>query len=80
MDGHFKIYIDQKTDSLFFIYIGMEMEGIRLKNECELVEILIMNDVLYHYSSSKKMDRLRKKRYNNLVVKHSEAVKKRPIH
>lgn len=52
----------------------MERADIRLKKDCEFIEILIMYHTPYHHKSSKKIDRLRKKRYDNLVKRHSEAV------
>lgn len=76
MDGQFEINIDSQTDSLFFRYIGMEWTDVRLNQNCDLVEVLIMYDVLYHYISSKKIDRLRKRRFEDLSKKHYEAVEK----
>ena len=75
MDGFFKISIPQETDSLLFRYVGMEWTDIRLKKDCEKVEIVMMYDGTYDFMSSKKIDRLRMKRFDNLSNIHSDAVK-----
>jgi len=75
MDGSFKIRISQETESLLFRYIGMEWTDIRLKKDCDTVEVVMMYDMIYDFMTSKKIDRLRKKRFDNLPNLHSEAVK-----
>jgi hypothetical protein len=74
MDGRFKISIPQETDSLLFRYVGMEWTGIRLKKDCDNVEVVIMYDAIYDFMTSSKIDRLRKKRFDNLPKLHSNAV------
>lgn len=76
MDGYFKISVSLQTDSLFFRYVGMEWVDIELKEDCNSIEILIMYSTLYHYKSSNKIDRLRKRRYDDLTEKHSNAIEK----
>ena len=75
MDGRFKICIPQVTDSLLFRYVGMELTDIKLKKDCDTVEVVVMNDVIYDLITLKKVDRLRKKRFDNLPNIHSKAVK-----
>jgi len=76
MNGRFKISMPQETDCLLFRYVGMEWTDIRLKNDCDNVEVVMMYDVIYDFMTSRKIDRLRKKRFDNLPNLHSEAVKK----
>jgi len=76
MDGRFKISIPQQTDNLLFRYVGMEWTDIRLTNDCETVEVVMMYYVSSHIRSSRKIDRHRKKRFDNLNHLHSDAVKK----
>ena len=76
IDGRFKISIPQETDSLLFRYVGMEWTDIRLKKDCDTVEVVMMYYVTYDFMSSKKIDRLRKKRFDKLPIVHFEAVKK----
>jgi len=75
MDGRFKISIPQETDSLLFRYIGMEWTDIKLKQDCDTVEVVMLYDGTYDFMSSKKIDKLRKKRYDELPNLHSDAVK-----
>jgi hypothetical protein len=75
MDGRFKIIIRQETDSLIFRYLGMEWTDIRLKKDCDTVEVVMMYDVIYDFMTSRKIDKLRKKRFDNLPTLHSYAVK-----
>ncbi len=75
MDGWFKISIPQETDSLMFRYIGMEWTDIKLNKTCDTIEVVMMYDVIYDFMSSRKIDRLRKKRFDNLSNIHSDAVK-----
>lgn len=75
MDGRFKISIPQETDSLLFRYIGMEWTDIKLKKDCDTVEVVMMYAGTYNFMPSKKIDRFRKKRFDNLLNLHSEAVK-----
>ncbi|RTL13752.1 MAG: hypothetical protein EKK56_04000 [Flavobacteriaceae bacterium] len=75
-DGQFKILISQKNDSLLFLYTGMEITDIKLKEGCENVEVIMMYYVIYDFISSKKIDRLRKKRFKKLNEKHLLATDK----
>ncbi len=75
MDGFFNISIPQETDSLLFRYVGMEWTDIRLKKDCDIVEVVMMYDGTYDFMSSKKIDRLRKKRFDKLPTVHSEALR-----
>ena len=76
MDGRFIISIPQETDRLLFSYVGMEWTEIKLKKDCDTVEVVMMYEGTYDFMTLKKVDRLRKKRYDNLPNLHSEAVKK----
>jgi len=75
MDGRFKISIPQEIDRLLFRYIGMEWTEIKLGKDCDTIEVVIMYDVIYDFITLKKVDRLRKKRFDNLPNLHSDAVK-----
>jgi len=75
MDGRFKISIPQEIDRLLFRYIGMEWTEIKLSKDCDTIEVVIMYDVIYDFITLKKVDRLRKKRFDNLPNLHSDAVK-----
>jgi hypothetical protein len=75
MDGRFKICIPQETDRLLFSYLGMEWTEIKLRKGCDTIEVIMMYDVIYDFITLKKVDRLRKKRFDNLPNLHSDAVR-----
>ncbi|GGD27043.1 hypothetical protein [Flavobacterium orientale] len=75
MDGRFKISIPQETESLLLRYLGMEWTDISLKKDCDTIEVVLMYDVIYDFMTSRKIDRLRKNRFDNLPSIHSDAVK-----
>jgi hypothetical protein len=75
MDGRFKIDIPEETNSLLFRYVGMEPTHIRLREGCDTVEVVMMYARTYDFMTLKKVDRLRKKRFDNLPYLHSDAVK-----
>lgn len=75
MDGYFIINIPKETDSLLFRYLGMESTDIKLKRGCDTVEVVMMYHAIYEFTTSRKIDRLRKKRFDNLPKLHLDAVK-----
>lgn len=74
--GNFEITIKQETQKLFFYWIGMEETSIKLQNDCNIIEVIMIPDAIYDFISSRKIDRLRKKRFNQLPKIHSNAFKK----
>ena len=75
-NGQFEINLPIDTAILQFEFTGMEQTEIFLDKNCETVEIIMLNYAIYDYTSSSKIDRLRKKDFKNLKSKHAEAVKK----
>ena len=53
---------------------GVRPSHIRLKKDCDTVEVVMMFDAIYDFMTSRKIDRLRKKRFDNLPSLHSKAV------
>ncbi|WP_319503661.1 hypothetical protein [uncultured Draconibacterium sp.] len=76
MDGQFKISIPKETDSLLFRFVGMEWTDIRLKKDCDKVEVVIIYAGTYDFMSLKKIDKIRKKRFDKLPNIHSNALEK----
>ena len=74
LDGRFKISIPLEIDRLLFSYVGLEWTVIKLKKDCDTVEVVMMYAGTYDFMSSRKIDRLRKKRFDNLPNLHSDAV------
>jgi len=75
LEGRFKISIQQETDKLIFSWIGMELAEIKLHDKCDTVEVVMMYDGTYDFMTLRKVDRLRKKKFDNLPSLHSDAVK-----
>jgi len=76
MDGRFKIDMPQNTQTLLLSFIGFERAKIKLKNDCDTIEIVMMESGTYDFISSRKVDRLRLKRFNKLPELHLQAYKK----
>ncbi|WP_166968086.1 hypothetical protein [Yeosuana marina] len=74
MDGHFKLTIPQYIDSLLFRYVGMEPTDIKLKKNCNTIELIMMYDGTYDFMTLKKVDRLRRKKFDKLPLIHLKAV------
>ena len=75
MDGRFIISIPQETEQLLFGTVGMEWTEIKLKKDCDTVEVVMMCGVTYDFITLRKVDRLRKKRFDKLPIAHSDAVR-----
>jgi hypothetical protein len=75
MDGRFIISIPQETGRLLFGYVGMEWTEIKLMKDCDTVEVVMMYAGTYDFMTFRKVDRLRKKRFDKLPIAHSEAVR-----
>jgi hypothetical protein len=54
----------------------MEWTPIELSKDCDKVEIIMLADGTYDYNSSKKVDRVRKERFNEIPKLHSKAITK----
>lgn len=76
MEGRFKIAVPQGVYSLLFSSIGMEWAEIKLKLDCNIVEVVMMYDVKYCFYRPRKVDRLRKRRFENLSDVYVNALKK----
>jgi hypothetical protein len=75
LEGRFKISIKQETDKLLFSWLGMELTEIKLHDKCDTVEVVMLYDGTYDFMTLRKVDRLRKKRFDNLPSLHSDAVR-----
>lgn len=73
LQGNFKIDFVKKIDTLIFASIGSEWTKIKLLDNCKNIEVILLYDALYHYKSHKKIDRLRKRRFDKIAELHSEA-------
>ena len=76
LDGYFKIEIPQETDTLLFSYVGMEWSTIKLNQNCDSVDVIMMYFAIYDFMTANRIDRLRMKRFKKLPELHYMAYKK----
>jgi hypothetical protein len=74
--GRFKIEIPEKTDKLLFRWVGMEPTIIKLANNCDTVEFIMMFAVHYDFISNDEVDKLRFKRFKKLPKLYKDAIKR----
>jgi hypothetical protein len=73
MDGYFKINVPDQTNKLIFGYIGYEWTTIKISDDCNNLEVILLYDGTYDFMSSRKIDRLRKKAFDRLGELHHLA-------
>lgn len=74
LDGTFEL--ENSPTNLLLGFLGYEWLNISLMNNCANPEVIMLFDVNYHYKSHRKIDRLRKKRFNNRVNIQEQAYEK----
>ena len=73
INGRFKIEIPQQTQTLFLSWVGLERTNIKLKTDCDTLEIIMLYAANYDFMSPKKIDRQRLKQFNKLPELHLQA-------
>ena len=76
LNGYFQIKLPKETDKLIFAGVGYEWATITILKECNHPEIILFLDSTYDFMSPKKIDRLRKKEFEKLSKRHSQAFQK----
>ncbi len=74
--GNFEIILPQSSPKLVFGYVGMEWEIISVPDDCEHLEVIMLLCCKYGYRSHRKIDRLRKRQFDNRMELHVEAFKR----
>lgn len=75
-EGYFEVIISNESNKLGFAYLGLEIANIELNEDCNYVEIILLSDVHYDFTSNRKIDRLRKKEFDKLPQLHLRAIEK----
>lgn len=75
-NGYFHIESQKDFEELIFAGLGYEWAKIALPINCENLELILIYDGIYHYKSSRKIDRLRKKNFDRITKLHSQAYNK----
>ena len=73
LNGGFKIEIPSTTNQLLFTFIGMEPTSIKIPNNCDNLEVIMMVDVIYDFVTIGTINRDRNKRFKNLKKLYRQA-------
>ena len=76
LGGYFEVSIPEESKKLNFGWLGYEWATVSVTDSCEYLEVILMPNVLYHYKSNRKIDRLRKQEFDKLPELHKKAVDK----
>lgn len=76
LDGSFEVKVPEESNRLIFGSVGYEYSTISVLNKCHYLEVILLYDGIYHYKSHRKIDRLRKRRFNELSKIHLDSFKK----
>jgi len=74
--GRFKINISAKTRTLIFSFLGVEATTVKLNDNCDTIDVVMMWLGTYDFISPRKVDRLRLKRFQNIPNIHLQAYRK----
>jgi CarboxypepD_reg-like domain len=74
--GNFKIELPAGTDQLMFSFLGFEWTTVKVPNNCDNLEIIMMLDGTYDFMTKKTVNRKRYKRFKKLNDRHQEAFEK----
>ena len=75
-DGRFQFETPLTDFKLKIMYVGMEEAELEITEGCNNIELIMMDDMTYCFLSPKKVDKDRRKRFNNIPKLHKEAYDK----
>jgi len=76
-DGKFQIEIDKRIRDIEFRFIGMESLTVTLKNDCNNLELVLLNEGgCYLGASLQKVNRIRKRKFESRSKLHKIAYEK----
>ena len=74
LEGYFEAEIPLHTDKFLLGLVGFEWMTVKIEDKnCSTFEMIMMNSVIYDFIPMKKVNKKRRKRFNNLSKKHKEA-------
>lgn len=76
LNGYFKFELPKETNELILAGVGFEWANIKIPKNCNTLEVVILLAGTYHYKSNRKIDRLRKKRFDKIPELHLKAYEK----
>ena len=75
-NGNFKLQVNLNTEKLIFRYVGCDLTPVILKPDCNNLDIVMLLSPTYCFYKPKKVERLRKKRFQTLPLLYKSAYKK----
>ena len=75
LNGYFEIELTKETEKIIIAGLGYEWATITIPIDCKIPEIILFLESTYDFMSSKKIDRIRKKRFEKLTELHFQAFK-----
>lgn len=76
IDGCFRIETSIQVDKLSIYYLGMERADLRLSDDCNYIELIMVWFPTYDFMSLRKINKIRRKIYKKLPKLHQEAYEK----
>ena len=76
LTGEFRISLPAATRQLQILGLGLEKALITLTPDCDKLEIIVVGAAYYDFISNAKIERKRKKRFDNIPKLYTEAFKK----
>ena len=76
IDGCFQFETSLPVNKLSFGMIGMETADLKLFENCNHIEVIMIFMPYYDFKSSRKINKIRKKKYKNLPRLRKEAYEK----
>ncbi|RVU00113.1 hypothetical protein EOD41_14230 [Mucilaginibacter limnophilus] len=76
LNGFFYIEIPGSVKKILFRAVGIELTSVKLADECDEVEVVMMLSGTYDFITLKRVDKLRRKRFKKLPELHKRAFKK----
>jgi hypothetical protein len=75
IDGCFQFETPLSINKLSFQYFGMEDADLKLSDNCNYIELIMIYMPTYDFMSFRKINKIRKRRYKNLPTLHNKAYK-----
>ncbi len=73
VDGYFKIEVPAETTELLLGFIAMEWASVKIGDNCQNLEMIMMVDVIYDFTPIKKINKKRYNRFKKLPKMHLQA-------
>jgi hypothetical protein len=74
LNGKFQTEIEKTISEIEFRYVGMETLKVKLKDGCNNLELILLNEaVCYLGASLKKVNRIRKRKFDSRIELHKIA-------